>query len=59
MKHKNIYYLLTESEVITEKSQTKVLILRGHYIKAGSEISCTDLLSIIWPFHYGQEPVIN
>ena len=61
-----IYYLITESEVIAGKSQTEATSSVHQGLRSErSRFLCNDQMDevnklfIIWPFHYGPEPVIN
>ena len=59
------YYLLTDSEVITGKSQTEDGRSVNTSRPRSERFSCKDRtdevnkLFIKWPFHYGPEPAIN
>ena len=59
------YYLLTDSEVITGKSQTEDGRSVNTSRPRSERFPCKDRteevnkLSIKWPFHYGPEPAIN
>ena len=59
------YYLLTDSEVITGKSQTEdgrsvnTSRTRSERFPCKDRTDEVNKLSIRWPFHYGPEPAIN
>ena len=59
------YYLLTDSEVITGKSQTEdgrsvnTSRPRSERFPCKQRTDEVNNLSIKWPFHYGPEPAIN
>ena len=52
--------LLTEREVIKKESQTEALMIKASVsdFPVNDQTVKINKLFIIWPFHYGLEPVI-